>query len=81
MGNDIQALLSSDVGQPMAQIFYQSFGQKGTLAIWSVIVIVQLVIIKTIIHNIFNRFTSQVHDGIEHGECCSTMPYNPPTSG
>ena len=43
MGGDIQALLDSDVGQPMAQIFYQSFGQKGTLAIWSVIVIAQSV--------------------------------------
>lgn len=41
MGTDIQLLLDNDVGQPMAQIFYQSFGQKGTLAIWSVIVIVQ----------------------------------------
>ena len=44
MGNDIQALLDSDIGQPMAQMFYQSFGQKGTLAIWSIVVIVQLVI-------------------------------------
>ncbi|KAF9644428.1 APC amino acid permease [Thelephora ganbajun] len=41
MGSDIQALLNSDVGQPMAQIFYQSFGQKGTLAVWSVVIIVQ----------------------------------------
>jgi hypothetical protein len=41
MGNDIEALLGSDIGQPMAQIFFQSFGQKGALAIWIVVVIVQ----------------------------------------
>ena len=44
MGGDIQALLDSNVGQPMAQIFYQSFGQKSTLAVWSIVVIVQLVV-------------------------------------
>ena len=32
MGNDIEGLMNSD--QPMAQIFFNSFGQKGTLAIW-----------------------------------------------
>lgn len=44
MGSDIQALLDNNIGQPMAQIFYQSFGQKGTLAVWSIVVIVQSVI-------------------------------------
>jgi len=44
MGSDIEALLDSDVGQPMAQIYYHSFGQKGTLAVWSMVVIVQSVI-------------------------------------
>ncbi|KAG6908706.1 hypothetical protein DXG01_003639 [Tephrocybe rancida] len=39
MGTDLQALYDSD--QPMAQIFFQSFGQKGTLAIWAIVVIVQ----------------------------------------
>ncbi|KAH8084912.1 APC amino acid permease [Cristinia sonorae] len=39
MGTDIEALTNSD--QPMAQIFFNSFGQKGTLAIWAVVVIVQ----------------------------------------
>ena len=43
MGSDIQALLDSNVGQPMAQVFYQSFGQRGTLAVWSVVVTVQSV--------------------------------------
>ena len=54
MGGDIQALLDSDVGQPMAQIFYQSFGQKGTLAIWSVIVIAQSVITISTLYCVTN---------------------------
>ena len=41
MGSDIQGLLDSSIGQPMAQIFLNSFGQKGTLALWSFVVLVQ----------------------------------------
>lgn len=81
MGSDIQALLDSKIGQPMAQIFYQSFGQKGTLAIWSIVVIVQSVVITTsTLHNVTNGFASQVHDGVKHGECCLHMSHNPKAS-
>ncbi|KAK7062630.1 hypothetical protein VNI00_000118 [Paramarasmius palmivorus] len=44
MGSDTQAILDSSVGQPMAtevQILLRSFGTKGSVAIWSVIVVVQ----------------------------------------
>ena len=39
MGTDLQALIDSD--QPMATIFFNSFGQKGTLALWAIVVLVQ----------------------------------------
>ncbi|KNZ71878.1 hypothetical protein J132_05703 [Termitomyces sp. J132] len=39
MGTDLQALYDSD--QPMAQIFFQSFGRRATLLIWAFIVVVQ----------------------------------------
>ncbi|KIM41913.1 hypothetical protein M413DRAFT_71101 [Hebeloma cylindrosporum] len=39
MGGDRASLVDS--AQPMAQIFFQTFGQKPTLAIWSIVVIVQ----------------------------------------
>jgi len=39
MGTDLEALFESD--QPMALIFFNSFGQKGTLAIWAIVVLVQ----------------------------------------
>ncbi|KAG2338938.1 amino acid transporter [Suillus weaverae] len=41
MGSDMNSLLTSPVGQPMAQIFFNSFGQNGTLALWSFVVLVQ----------------------------------------
>jgi len=41
MGTDLEGILSSPVGQPMAQIFFNAFGQKGTLALWSFVVLVQ----------------------------------------
>lgn len=34
MGTDLDGIMASPSGQPMAQIFFNSFGQKGTLAIW-----------------------------------------------
>ncbi|KAF8168438.1 APC amino acid permease [Crassisporium funariophilum] len=39
MGSDLLSLVESD--QPMAQIFFNSFGQKPTLGIWAIVVIVQ----------------------------------------
>lgn len=41
MGTDTQSIANSPIGQPMATILVNSFGQKGTLAIWSWIVVVQ----------------------------------------
>ncbi|KAI6135074.1 amino acid/polyamine transporter I [Pisolithus croceorrhizus] len=39
MGTDLGYLLSSPIGQPMAQIFFNSFGQNGTLALWAFVVV------------------------------------------
>ncbi|SJL13515.1 related to UGA4-GABA permease-also involved in delta-aminolevulinate transport [Armillaria ostoyae] len=39
MGQDLQAIYNS--AQPMAQILFNGFGQKGTLGIWAIIVLVQ----------------------------------------
>jgi len=41
MGNDLEYLLNSPIQQPMAQIFFNSFGQNGTLALWAIVVLVQ----------------------------------------
>lgn len=49
-GTDVQVLLDSSVGQPIAQIFYQSFCQKGTLAMWSIIIATQLVVTGSTLH-------------------------------
>ncbi|KAG7451942.1 amino acid transporter [Guyanagaster necrorhizus] len=39
MGSDLEAIYNSS--QPMAQILFNGFGQKGTLGIWAIIVLVQ----------------------------------------
>ncbi|CEL55192.1 putative amino-acid permease C15C4,04c OS=Schizosaccharomyces pombe (strain 972 / ATCC 24843) GN=SPBC15C4.04c PE=3 SV=1 [Rhizoctonia solani AG-1 IB] len=41
MGTDLEAIINSDIGQPLAAIFFNSFGQKATLGIWSVVVLTQ----------------------------------------
>ncbi|GLB38878.1 putative apc amino acid permease [Lyophyllum shimeji] len=41
MGTDLRSLYDSGRGQPMAQILSYSFGRKGTLAVWAMIVVVQ----------------------------------------
>jgi len=42
MGTDIEYLLNSPINQPMA-IFFNNFGERGTLALWSFIVTAQYV--------------------------------------
>jgi amino acid transporter len=41
MGTDLEAIVNSPIDQPVATILFNSLGQKGTLAIWSFIVVVQ----------------------------------------
>jgi amino acid transporter len=71
MGPDLQALNNSE--QPMAQILLNSFGQKGTLGIWVVVVLVQYVSFWSTLHRTGSFYlhlsiTHQIHDGIKHGE-------------
>lgn len=51
MGTDIEGLLDNPIGQPMATIFFNSFGQKGTLAVWAIVVIVQYVLLLPSIYS------------------------------
>ncbi|GLB36976.1 putative APC amino acid permease [Lyophyllum shimeji] len=41
MGTDLEGILGSPIGQPLATILFNSFGQKGALAFWAWIIIVQ----------------------------------------
>ena len=41
MGQDLDGLMAGSLGQPMAQIFLNSFGQNGTLVMWSFIILAQ----------------------------------------
>ncbi|KLO14662.1 amino acid transporter [Schizopora paradoxa] len=41
MGKDVDSILSNPIGQPLATIFFNSFGRTGTLALWAFIVIAQ----------------------------------------
>ncbi|KAG7098496.1 hypothetical protein E1B28_000440 [Marasmius oreades] len=39
IGNDLQAVINDPIGQPMATIFANSVGPKGTVVIWAFIVV------------------------------------------
>ncbi|KAL4081537.1 hypothetical protein V8B97DRAFT_1913561 [Scleroderma yunnanense] len=41
MDVNIENILSSPIGRPMAEILFSRFGQRGTLALWSFVVIAQ----------------------------------------
>ncbi|KAL0952584.1 hypothetical protein HGRIS_006840 [Hohenbuehelia grisea] len=41
MGSNLEALLDSPAGQPMAQIFFNSLGKKGALVLWSFVIVTQ----------------------------------------
>lgn len=63
MGTDLEAILDNNIGQPMASIFFNSFGQKGTLAVWAIVVLVQSVYIYLFHFNLLTPL-AQVHDGL-----------------
>ncbi|KAH8091345.1 APC amino acid permease [Cristinia sonorae] len=42
MGTDLESIVGNEIGQPLATIFSNSFGKKGTLAVWSFTIVVQL---------------------------------------
>ncbi|EJT98695.1 APC amino acid permease [Dacryopinax primogenitus] len=44
MGTDLESIVNSPIGQPMATIFNNSFGQRSTLAVWSFVIIGQYMI-------------------------------------
>jgi hypothetical protein len=43
MGQDLEGLMNNSLGQPMAQIFLNSFGKTITLAVWAFIILAQYV--------------------------------------
>ncbi|KAL4246868.1 Amino Acid-Polyamine-Organocation Transporter [Abortiporus biennis] len=47
MGSDLESIVNSP--QPMATIFFNSFGQKGTLALWAIVVIAQYMMGSSIV--------------------------------
>ncbi|KAI0065302.1 APC amino acid permease [Artomyces pyxidatus] len=49
MGTDMEAILSSPTGQPMAAILFNSFGKNGTLAVWAIVVVVQFMMGMSIV--------------------------------
>lgn len=73
MGTDIEGLLDNPIGQPMATIFFNSFGQKGTLAVWAIVVIVQYVLLLSSIYSpcfLSSGCETQIYDGLLDAPCC-----------
>jgi len=44
--------MNSNLGQPMAQIFLNSLGQKGTLVMWSFIILVQYMMGSSMVYSL-----------------------------
>ncbi|PAV19377.1 APC amino acid permease [Pyrrhoderma noxium] len=44
MGSDMDSILNSPIGQPMATILLSSFGKKGTLVVWSFVIVSQFMV-------------------------------------
>ncbi|KAF9007210.1 amino acid/polyamine transporter I [Cyathus striatus] len=63
MGKDIETILASPIGQPMATILFNSLGQKGTLAMWAFIVVVQFAIGTSIVTTCSRQLFAFSRDG------------------
>ncbi|KAF8824134.1 hypothetical protein HHX47_DHR9000554 [Lentinula edodes] len=42
MGTDTDGILSNEIGQPLATIFFNGLGQRGTLGVWTILIITQV---------------------------------------
>jgi hypothetical protein len=60
MGQDLEGLMNSSLGQPMAQIFLNRLGQKGTLVMWSFIILVQYMMGSSMVY-FFSSFRPSVY--------------------
>ena len=59
MGQDLEGVMNSSLGQPMAQIFLNSLGQKATLVMWSFIILVQYMMGSSMVY-LFYPFRSSL---------------------
>jgi amino acid transporter len=58
MGQDLESLMNSSLGQPMAQIFLNSLGQKGTLVMWSFIILAQYMMGSSMVYFFYSSRSS-----------------------
>lgn len=72
MGADTAGILSSPIGQPMAAIFFNCFGTKATLAIWSFVVIAQFMMGTSALVSTSRQTFAFARDG---GLPCSRLLY------
>ncbi|KAJ3803869.1 amino acid/polyamine transporter I [Lentinula aff. lateritia] len=42
MGTDTDGILSNEIAQPLATIFFNGLGQRGTLGVWTILIITQV---------------------------------------
>ena len=66
MDTNTEEILNSPIGQPMAAILFSRFGQKGTLAIWSFVVIAQYVTLSLPSVDV-ELIRCQIYDGVQLG--------------
>ncbi|KAJ7849614.1 APC amino acid permease [Mycena leptocephala] len=69
MGTDIGDILGSATGQPMSAILFNSFGKKGALAIWSLVVVVQFMMGTSILTSSSRQTWAFSRDG--------ALPFSP----
>ncbi|KAI0337049.1 APC amino acid permease [Trametopsis cervina] len=63
MGTDMSSILESPIGQPMAAIFFNSFGTRPTLAVWSVVVAVQFMMATSAYISVSRQIFAFSRDG------------------
>ncbi|KAF9002343.1 APC amino acid permease [Cyathus striatus] len=63
MGNNLGDILESPIEQPMATILFNSFGQKGTLAIWAFIVVIQFTMTTSLLTSCSRQVFAFSRDG------------------
>ncbi|KAJ4485271.1 amino acid/polyamine transporter I [Lentinula aciculospora] len=63
MGSDIDGILSNPIGQPLATIFFNGLGQRGTLGLWAILIVAQFMMGTSILVSSSRQIFAFSRDG------------------
>ncbi|GAA97555.1 uncharacterized protein L969DRAFT_91470 [Mixia osmundae IAM 14324] len=79
MGTDLEAISDTDLGNPLAQVFYNSLGKGGAIAMWIFIILAQIALgTSLLLASARQVFSFSRDDALPFSGWCKTVRANIP---